>query len=235
MRYGWEPTNLPSHCACGEPFDSCHALTCNKGGFTIARHNEIRDLMASLLREVCTDVEVEPRLQPLSGEVLESRVEVVLDAGWSFLQMPRDCRVTFVQLQFRFWFTKDLGWKVLFDPFPELLESSADIRALTVTRKVINDIALHSCRQSIFYNSGKAFRVVKNVLSCTLRNDSWTVRSISRRKPPLALPFQGRVRVTVLGLVALDSSSSDSGGLAGGVCLNLSIVLLVSCFTIRKG
>ena len=69
LRYGWEPTNLPSHCACGEPFDSCHALTCSKGGFTIARHNEIRDLTASLLREVCTDVEVEPRLQPLSGEV----------------------------------------------------------------------------------------------------------------------------------------------------------------------
>ena len=66
LRYGWEPTNLPSHCACGEPFDSCHCLTCSKGGFTIARHNEIRDLTASLLREVCTDVEVEPRLQPLS-------------------------------------------------------------------------------------------------------------------------------------------------------------------------
>ena len=47
---------------------SCHALTCSKGGFTITRH-EIRDLMASLMREVCTDVEVEPRLQPLSGEV----------------------------------------------------------------------------------------------------------------------------------------------------------------------
>ena len=86
-----------------------------------------------------------------------------------------------------------------------------------------------------FTTPEKAFRVVKNVLSCTLRNDSWTVRFISRRKPPPALPFQGRVRVTVLGLEALDSSSSDSGGLAGGVCLNLSIVLLVSCLTIRKG
>ena len=92
---------------------------------------------------------------PCGREDLESRAEVVLDAGWSFFQMPRDRRVTFVQLQVRFWFTKDLGWKVLFDPFPELLGSSADIRALTVTRKVINNIALHSCRQSIFYNSGK--------------------------------------------------------------------------------
>ena len=68
LRYGWEPADLPSHCACGEPFDSCHALTCSKGGFTIVRHNEIRDLTAQLLSEVCSDVEVEPRLQPLSGE-----------------------------------------------------------------------------------------------------------------------------------------------------------------------
>ena len=91
LRYGWEPTNLPSHCACGEPFDSCHALTCSKGGFTIARHNEIRDLTASLLREVCTDVEVEPRLQPLSGEVFlhssanrdpEARLDVKARGLW---------------------------------------------------------------------------------------------------------------------------------------------------------
>ena len=68
LRYGWEPANLPSHCACGVLFDSCHALTCSKGGLTIARHNEIRDLTASLISEVCSDVEIEPRLQPLSGE-----------------------------------------------------------------------------------------------------------------------------------------------------------------------
>ena len=47
--YGWEPLGLPSHCACGESFNSCHALTCNKGVFTITRHNEIRDLNANLL------------------------------------------------------------------------------------------------------------------------------------------------------------------------------------------
>ena len=70
LRYGWEPPNLPSHCACGAAFDSNHALSCAKGGFTIVRHDEIRDLTASLLDEVCHDVEIEPRLQPLSGEQL---------------------------------------------------------------------------------------------------------------------------------------------------------------------
>ena len=62
LHYGWEPANVPSHCACGVSFDSCHALTCSKGGLTIARHNEIRDLTANLIREVCSDVEIEPRL-----------------------------------------------------------------------------------------------------------------------------------------------------------------------------
>ncbi len=70
LRYGWEPINLPTHCACGECFDSSHALSCSKGGFTISRHNEIRDLTAKIMSEVCHDVEVEPKLQPLSGEQL---------------------------------------------------------------------------------------------------------------------------------------------------------------------
>ena len=39
-------------------------------GFPSIRHNEIRDLTANLLTEVCNDVCIEPDLQPLSGEVL---------------------------------------------------------------------------------------------------------------------------------------------------------------------
>ena len=38
------------------------------GGFPTIRHNEIRDLTASLLTEVCPNVAIEPHLQPLSGE-----------------------------------------------------------------------------------------------------------------------------------------------------------------------
>ena len=33
-----------------------HALICKKGGFVIRRHNEIRDLEAELLDEVCISV-----------------------------------------------------------------------------------------------------------------------------------------------------------------------------------
>ena len=40
-----------------------HALSCPKGGFPTIRHNEIRDLTASLLTEVCHKVSIEPDLQ----------------------------------------------------------------------------------------------------------------------------------------------------------------------------
>ena len=35
---------------------------------THIRHNEIRDTFANLMNEVCHDVEIEPKLQPLQGE-----------------------------------------------------------------------------------------------------------------------------------------------------------------------
>ena len=47
-----------------------HALSCPKGGFPSIRHNEIWDLTANLLTEVCSDVCIEPDLQPITGEVL---------------------------------------------------------------------------------------------------------------------------------------------------------------------
>jgi len=43
-------------------------MTCKKGGFISCRHNEIRDILAKLLDEVCRDVDIEPALLPLTGE-----------------------------------------------------------------------------------------------------------------------------------------------------------------------
>ena len=70
LRYGWQPSNLPSKCVCGKSFNVDHALNCSKGGFPTIRHDEIRDFTAKLLTEVCHDVCVEPPLQTLSGEHL---------------------------------------------------------------------------------------------------------------------------------------------------------------------
>ena len=37
------------------------------------RHNELRDITASLLKEVCHDVKTEPTLVEVNGEVLQER------------------------------------------------------------------------------------------------------------------------------------------------------------------
>ena len=68
MRYGWKPERMPDKCICSAQFSVEHAITCPRGGFTFIRHNEIRDLTANLLSEVCHGVQTEPDLQPLTGE-----------------------------------------------------------------------------------------------------------------------------------------------------------------------
>ena len=44
-----------------------------KGGFPSIRHNELRDLTAILLTEVCNDACIEPELQPITAEVMSKR------------------------------------------------------------------------------------------------------------------------------------------------------------------
>ena len=73
LRYGWPLPRLPSKCACGESFNVSHALSCKKGGFVSQRHNELRDMTADLLAEVCHDVQIEPILNELTGETFSYR------------------------------------------------------------------------------------------------------------------------------------------------------------------
>ena len=65
--------HLPSHCICSHQFTVEHAFICSRGGFSSIRHNELRDITAGLLTEVCHNVGTEPPLQPLSGEQLRLR------------------------------------------------------------------------------------------------------------------------------------------------------------------
>ena len=94
LRYGWTPDRLPSKCACGASFSVEHALSCAKGGFPSIRHNEIRDLTATLLTEVCNDVCTEPELQPVTDEELigatansqaGARLDIAANGVWGVL------------------------------------------------------------------------------------------------------------------------------------------------------
>ena len=79
LRYNWELKNTPTHCGCGNIYSTDHAMICHTGGFPTHRHNEIRDITATLLTDVCHNVSVEPLLQPLSGESLHYRTSNVED------------------------------------------------------------------------------------------------------------------------------------------------------------
>ncbi len=91
LRYGWIPARTPTSCDCGTPFSIEHALSCPKGGFPSIRHNEIRDITANLLSEVCNNVGIEPHLQSVTGEQLTgacantqdgARLDIVANGLW---------------------------------------------------------------------------------------------------------------------------------------------------------
>ena len=53
--------------------DTQHAMSSKKGDFVTLRHNDVRDLTANLLNEVCNDVNIEPQLLPVTGERFNNR------------------------------------------------------------------------------------------------------------------------------------------------------------------
>ena len=60
LRYGWRPPLLPSSHVCGKQFSVKHAFSCPCGGLPTIHHNELWDITAGLLTELCHGVEVEP-------------------------------------------------------------------------------------------------------------------------------------------------------------------------------
>ena len=95
LRYRWELKRLPLKCVCNEAFTSDHAMQCKRGGYVIRRHNRMRDLFAKLLDDVADGVQIEPALQPLTGEQLppsansesEARLDVVARGFWQQYEM----------------------------------------------------------------------------------------------------------------------------------------------------
>ena len=68
-----------------------HSLSCAKGGYPSIQHNEIKDLTANLVTEVCSNESVEPMLQPITGETFlgasanvqeGARLDIAADGFW---------------------------------------------------------------------------------------------------------------------------------------------------------
>ena len=68
-----------------------HALSCNRGAFPIHHHNEVRNLTAELLSQVCHKVSLEPSLQKLDNEHFQlqtantddnARLDISADGFW---------------------------------------------------------------------------------------------------------------------------------------------------------
>ena len=87
---------------CGSSFSIDLYLNCHQGGFTISHYNNIHDLTARLLGELCHQVMTEPILQSLSGESLWSssantsdnaRLNSKADGFWACPQQSAFCDV----------------------------------------------------------------------------------------------------------------------------------------------
>jgi len=70
LRYMWPLRDLPSRCVCGSLFSVDHSQMCHTGGFINARYDAVRDLLATYMRVALHDVQTEPQLIPLDGEVV---------------------------------------------------------------------------------------------------------------------------------------------------------------------
>ena len=79
LRYGWTPPHIPSYYVCGKAFSVNHAFSCPHTAFPIILHNDVHDLTAKLFSEVCHDVQIEPHLQTLIGEILHYKSAVHAD------------------------------------------------------------------------------------------------------------------------------------------------------------
>ena len=90
LRYRWPLKRLPQKCVCGHPFGMEHAMSCLRGGYVHRRHDRIRDLLAKIMNDVAHEVETEPHLQSLTGEILdtgsnlenEARLDIAARSFW---------------------------------------------------------------------------------------------------------------------------------------------------------
>ena len=52
-RFGWQPPRISFNCVCSKQQTVEHALSCSHQGFPALMHNDIRNIIAKCLSEVC--------------------------------------------------------------------------------------------------------------------------------------------------------------------------------------
>ena len=91
LRCGWSPSWIPLECDCGSSFIVEHVFSCPRGDFPTICHNEILNITAYLLMEVCHNVMTEPDLQSLTGEAMSrltssttdgARLDIAVNGFW---------------------------------------------------------------------------------------------------------------------------------------------------------
>jgi hypothetical protein len=88
LRYGKPISRLPTKCGCGEPYTVTHSQNCQRGGFILMRASAPQKLFAELCKKAgYRDVALEPRLEPLSGEVLRYRSAIREDEAKSDIRV----------------------------------------------------------------------------------------------------------------------------------------------------
>ena len=55
-------------------FDIQHSIRCKKGDFIYVKHNDLRDLTANMMSEVCKDTKIKPKVTPLSGGEVQGKM-----------------------------------------------------------------------------------------------------------------------------------------------------------------
>ena len=86
MRYGWPLDSLPDSCACGSPFSVAHGMSCLTGGYSVVRHNHVRDYLAAQLQTVCPAVDTETLLSTIPDHPDEARLDVKVRVFWQGMQ-----------------------------------------------------------------------------------------------------------------------------------------------------
>ena len=81
MRYGWKVKGIPTHCACGEINSVDHSLICKLGGYTLMRHNSVRD----------SEAQINPHFHQSVKMIIKEKSTLLTMQGW--ISLREDCGI----------------------------------------------------------------------------------------------------------------------------------------------